>query len=169
MPKATTWSYHPWCEGMTISNSLIGLHNSRALGRFIGVGYVKNLIYNSFSPFGSCGMPPVVWFKTPYMRAWGIQHGGRKATPHFFTHYLLNHLIFGTFQEDYAMDTICKLIEKYEPSPTRKSMSRLSINGFLFLLNSHHTNIRHPDHTGTVYQDMTQPLSHYFISSSHNT
>lgn len=67
------------------------------------------------------------------------------------------------------MDTIGRLIDKYEPSATRKQMSRLSINGFLFLLNSHHTNLRHPDHTSQVYQDMTQPLSHYFISSSHNT
>jgi hypothetical protein len=28
--------------------------------------------------------------------------------------------------------------------------------------------VLHPAHQ-TVYQDMTQPLSHYFISSSHNT
>lgn len=39
------------------------------------------------------------WYglKTPHMRAWGNQHGGRTATPHFLTHYLFTHLIFITF------------------------------------------------------------------------
>ena len=84
MPKATTWSYHPWCEGMTVSNSLIGLHNSRALGRFIGVGYVKNLIYNSFSPFGSCGMPPVVWFKNSVHESMRHSTRGKEGHSTFF-------------------------------------------------------------------------------------
>ena len=26
-----------------------------------------------------------------------------------------------------------------------------------------------PTHTSTVYQDMTQPLTHYYIATSHNT
>lgn len=44
----------------------------------------------------------------------------------------------------------------------------MSLEGFQFYLCSPDGSIFNPDHS-TLHQDMTQPLSHYFISSSHNT
>ena len=44
----------------------------------------------------------------------------------------------------------------------------LSKDGFLRYLCSKDGNIFNPDCL-PVYQDMTQPLNHYFINSSHNT
>lgn len=41
-------------------------------------------------------------------------------------------------------------------------------DGFLMYLHQEEGLIFNPTHK-EVYQDMTQPLSHYFISSSHNT
>lgn len=41
-------------------------------------------------------------------------------------------------------------------------------DGFLMFLHQPDARIMSPAHK-SVYQDMSQPLSHYFISSSHNT
>lgn len=61
-----------------------------------------------------------------------------------------------------------ELIELYEPSETAKKEGAMSLEGFQFYLCSPDGSIFNPDHS-TLHQDMTQPLSHYFISSSHNT
>lgn len=41
-------------------------------------------------------------------------------------------------------------------------------NGFTMYMLSAENNVFNPDHA-RVHQDMSQPLAHYFISSSHNT
>lgn len=52
--------------------------------------------------------------------------------------------------------------------PTVKEKKLLSKDGFLMYLHHPETMILNADHK-EVYQDMSKPLSHYFISSSHNT
>lgn len=61
-----------------------------------------------------------------------------------------------------------ELIEKYEPSDAAKQLNAMSFDGFLMYLGSAEGNIFDPKRRG-IYQDMSQPLNHYFISSSHNT
>lgn len=61
-----------------------------------------------------------------------------------------------------------ELIEKYEPSDAAKQLNAMSFDGFLMYLGSAEGNIFDPKCRG-IYQDMSQPLNHYFISSSHNT
>lgn len=41
-------------------------------------------------------------------------------------------------------------------------------NGFTMYMLSKENDVVNPDHA-RVYQDMSRPLAHYFISSSHNT
>ncbi|XP_034559312.1 1-phosphatidylinositol 4,5-bisphosphate phosphodiesterase delta-1-like isoform X4 [Notolabrus celidotus] len=60
------------------------------------------------------------------------------------------------------------IIEKYEPDENAKQNKLLSKDGFLMYLHHPEALVLNPDHR-EVYQDMSQPLSHYFISSSHNT
>nr|XP_020460174.1 1-phosphatidylinositol 4,5-bisphosphate phosphodiesterase delta-1-like isoform X2 [Monopterus albus] len=61
-----------------------------------------------------------------------------------------------------------KIIETYEPDENAKEKKLLSKDGFLMYLQNPSTMILNPEHKD-VYQDMSQPLNHYFISSSHNT
>ncbi|KAM3857241.1 1-phosphatidylinositol 4,5-bisphosphate phosphodiesterase delta-4 [Diretmus argenteus] len=61
-----------------------------------------------------------------------------------------------------------QLIERYEPSDTAKLLNAMTFDGFLMYLDSVEGSIFNPRRSG-VFQDMTQPLCHYFISSSHNT
>uniref|UniRef100_A0A665W3X6 Phosphoinositide phospholipase C n=1 Tax=Echeneis naucrates TaxID=173247 RepID=A0A665W3X6_ECHNA len=61
-----------------------------------------------------------------------------------------------------------ELIERYEPSETAKKQGAMTLDGFQMYLCSQDGSIFKPEHQG-LYQDMSQPLSHYFISSSHNT
>uniref|UniRef100_A0A667Z7C5 Phosphoinositide phospholipase C n=1 Tax=Myripristis murdjan TaxID=586833 RepID=A0A667Z7C5_9TELE len=61
-----------------------------------------------------------------------------------------------------------QLIERYEPSDTAKLLNAMTFDGFLMYLGSAEGSIFNPRRRG-VFQDMSQPLCHYFISSSHNT
>uniref|UniRef100_A0A4W2I7X4 Phosphoinositide phospholipase C n=1 Tax=Bos indicus x Bos taurus TaxID=30522 RepID=A0A4W2I7X4_BOBOX len=60
------------------------------------------------------------------------------------------------------------LIERYEPSETAKAQRQMTKDGFLMYLLSADGSAFDLAHR-RVYQDMDQPLSHYLVSSSHNT
>ncbi|KAM9766593.1 LOW QUALITY PROTEIN: 1-phosphatidylinositol 4,5-bisphosphate phosphodiesterase delta-4-like [Menidia menidia] len=61
-----------------------------------------------------------------------------------------------------------RLIQLYEPSDTAKLLNAMTFDGFLMYLGSAEGSIFAPPRRG-LFQDMSQPLSSYFISSSHNT
>ncbi|XP_059198678.1 1-phosphatidylinositol 4,5-bisphosphate phosphodiesterase delta-4 [Centropristis striata] len=61
-----------------------------------------------------------------------------------------------------------ELIDRYEPSESAKKQGFMSYDGFQAYLCSQEGSIFKPEHQ-ELHQDMSQPLSHYFISSSHNT
>ncbi|KAJ0070554.1 hypothetical protein NL108_015871, partial [Boleophthalmus pectinirostris] len=60
------------------------------------------------------------------------------------------------------------MILLYEPSETAREQMCMSLDGFQLYLCSPHGSIFNPDHV-ELHQDMSLPLSYYFISSSHNT
>ncbi|KAM9436889.1 1-phosphatidylinositol 4,5-bisphosphate phosphodiesterase delta-1a isoform 2-T2 [Clarias gariepinus] len=70
--------------------------------------------------------------------------------------------------ENVSNEDVKKLIDKHEPDLTAKKNERMTKDGFLMYLNAREALILNPAHIN-IYQDMTQPLNHYFISSSHNT
>ncbi|EDO48044.1 predicted protein [Nematostella vectensis] len=55
-----------------------------------------------------------------------------------------------------------------DPDAFKRSKHFLSLHGFISFLRSQDNSIVKPEHN-KVYQDMDQPLSDYFINSSHNT
>uniref|UniRef100_A0A8C5HFX3 Phosphoinositide phospholipase C n=1 Tax=Gouania willdenowi TaxID=441366 RepID=A0A8C5HFX3_GOUWI len=61
-----------------------------------------------------------------------------------------------------------ELIDRYEPSDTAINQAAMTLDGFQMYLCSPEGSIFKPNYL-ELHQDMTQPLSHYFISSSHNT
>ncbi|XP_041581527.1 1-phosphatidylinositol 4,5-bisphosphate phosphodiesterase delta-3 isoform X3 [Vulpes lagopus] len=61
-----------------------------------------------------------------------------------------------------------QLIHTYELNETAKQHELMTLDGFMMYLLSPEGAALDPAHT-SVFQDMDQPLSHYFISSSHNT
>ncbi|XP_074169480.1 1-phosphatidylinositol 4,5-bisphosphate phosphodiesterase delta-4 isoform X1 [Rhinolophus sinicus] len=69
---------------------------------------------------------------------------------------------------DHASDLALELIDRYEPSESGKLRHVLSMDGFLSYLSSKDGDIFNPTCL-PIYQDMTQPLNHYYINSSHNT
>ncbi|XP_038646243.1 1-phosphatidylinositol 4,5-bisphosphate phosphodiesterase delta-4 [Scyliorhinus canicula] len=66
--------------------------------------------------------------------------------------------------EMFSMD----LIARYEPSETARKLHAMTLDGFLMYLCSPDESIFNSKHESR-YQDMSQPICHYFISSSHNT
>ncbi|XP_037664633.1 1-phosphatidylinositol 4,5-bisphosphate phosphodiesterase delta-3 isoform X3 [Choloepus didactylus] len=77
------------------------------------------------------------------------------------------------FLEDQAEDgaTLAharQLIQTYELNETAKQHELMTLDGFMMYLLSPEGAALDPAHT-CVFQDMGQPLAHYFISSSHNT
>ncbi|XP_063069568.1 1-phosphatidylinositol 4,5-bisphosphate phosphodiesterase delta-4 [Engraulis encrasicolus] len=69
---------------------------------------------------------------------------------------------------DTSQQHALELIERYEPSQKAKKNQYMSRDGFLMYLYSPEGSIFNAEHRA-LYQDMSQPLSHYYISSSHNT
>lgn len=69
--------------------------------------------------------------------------------------------------ERVSEDTCREIVRKYEPSAEGRGLGFLSIDGFTHYLLSSECHIFDPQHK-SVCQDMTQPLSHYYINSSHN-
>ncbi|XP_045054126.1 1-phosphatidylinositol 4,5-bisphosphate phosphodiesterase delta-4 [Desmodus rotundus] len=69
---------------------------------------------------------------------------------------------------DRASDLALELIDRYEPSDSGKLRHVLSMDGFLSYLCSKDGDIFSPSCL-PIFQDMTHPLSHYYINSSHNT
>ncbi|NWJ04246.1 PLCD3 phosphodiesterase, partial [Crypturellus undulatus] len=60
------------------------------------------------------------------------------------------------------------VIHAYELSEKAKQQDLMMLDGFMMYLLSADGDILNQEHT-KVHQDMSQPLCHYFISSSHNT
>uniref|UniRef100_A0A671TA04 Phosphoinositide phospholipase C n=1 Tax=Sinocyclocheilus anshuiensis TaxID=1608454 RepID=A0A671TA04_9TELE len=61
-----------------------------------------------------------------------------------------------------------QLIDRYEPSDTARMNHMMSVDGLLMYLTSPEGSIFNPERQD-LFQDMSQPLAHYYISSSHNT
>ncbi|TKS87708.1 1-phosphatidylinositol 4,5-bisphosphate phosphodiesterase delta-1 [Collichthys lucidus] len=81
---------------------------------------------------------------------------------------LLDFLLNEQREEASTMADALKLIEKYEVDATAKQKKHMTKDGFLMYLLHEDGSILNPAHKN-VYQDMNQPLNHYYISSSHNT
>ncbi|KAH9513757.1 Inactive phospholipase C-like protein 2, partial [Bulinus truncatus] len=67
-----------------------------------------------------------------------------------------------------SKENCLEIIERFEPTKEGKLKNQLGIDGFTAYLLSDKCDLFDPEHL-TVCQDMTHPLSHYFIASSHNT
>ncbi|KAM6203151.1 1-phosphatidylinositol 4,5-bisphosphate phosphodiesterase beta-2 [Rhynchocyon petersi] len=65
-------------------------------------------------------------------------------------------------------DQVQGLIEKYEPSGINVQRGQLSPEGMVWFLCGPENSVLAQDKL-LLHQDMTQPLNHYFINSSHNT
>nr|XP_006014597.2 PREDICTED: 1-phosphatidylinositol 4,5-bisphosphate phosphodiesterase beta-3-like [Latimeria chalumnae] len=76
----------------------------------------------------------------------------------------LNEILYPPLR-DYQ---IRQLIEKYEPNKSFAENDRMSLDGFCQYLSGEENSII-PSEILDVSDDMTQPLSSYFINSSHNT
>ncbi|XP_077324767.1 1-phosphatidylinositol 4,5-bisphosphate phosphodiesterase zeta-1 [Lithobates pipiens] len=63
---------------------------------------------------------------------------------------------------------VSKLVQKYEKNHEARSKKCMTFDGFARFMNSEETHIFRRDCT-QIYQDMNQPLTNYFISTSHNT
>ncbi|NWW63608.1 PLCD3 phosphodiesterase, partial [Ifrita kowaldi] len=70
--------------------------------------------------------------------------------------------------EDSSLRQARAIIRTYELNEKAKRQDLMMLDGFMMYLLSAAGDILNQEHT-KVYQDMSQPLSHYFISSSHNT
>ncbi|XP_056325158.1 1-phosphatidylinositol 4,5-bisphosphate phosphodiesterase delta-3-A [Danio aesculapii] len=70
--------------------------------------------------------------------------------------------------EDHTLVHAQSLILTYELNEWAQKNQFMTANGFTMYMLSKENDVYNPDHR-RVYQDMSYPLSHYFISSSHNT
>lgn len=94
--------------------------------------------------------------------------GGHGVLPERLQRFMVDEQKELGFSVDDARQLIAECQAAILHPQQREQPPSLSLDGFYFMLNSRHFNAFDQRH-GTAYQDMTQPLSHYFINSSHNT
>ncbi|XP_018417886.1 PREDICTED: 1-phosphatidylinositol 4,5-bisphosphate phosphodiesterase zeta-1 [Nanorana parkeri] len=81
----------------------------------------------------------------------------------------LLHFLQIELHENHAdMQRVFKLVEKYERDQKARRKMYMTFDGFVRFMRSDETHIFRPSCT-EIYQDMNQPLTNYFISTSHNT
>uniref|UniRef100_A0A8C9YLS5 Phosphoinositide phospholipase C n=1 Tax=Sander lucioperca TaxID=283035 RepID=A0A8C9YLS5_SANLU len=94
-----------------------------------------------------------------------------------FRHYSSNGCVLATAElrdflgdqgEDASLNHAQSLILTYELNDWAQKNQFMTQNGFTMYMLSRENDVVNPDHA-RVYQDMSYPLAHYFISSSHNT
>ncbi|XP_064875277.1 1-phosphatidylinositol 4,5-bisphosphate phosphodiesterase delta-1-like [Oncorhynchus nerka] len=88
---------------------------------------------------------------------------GEKMSVKDLLNFLLNEQ-----HEVATMEDAVRLIERYELDDSAKQKNHMTKDGFLMYLHQEEGSIFNPAHK-EVFQDMSQPINHYFISSSHNT
>ncbi|CDQ94369.1 unnamed protein product [Oncorhynchus mykiss] len=71
-------------------------------------------------------------------------------------------------REEATLADAHRLINKYELDDKAKEKQLMTQDGFLMYLHMPEGLVLNPTHKA-VHQNMSQPLNHYFISSSHNT
>uniref|UniRef100_A0A3P8XM60 Phosphoinositide phospholipase C n=1 Tax=Esox lucius TaxID=8010 RepID=A0A3P8XM60_ESOLU len=82
---------------------------------------------------------------------------------------LLRFLHIEQMEKAASQETAEGLIDRYEIDQTGERMSRtMTFDGFYRYMESKDCHVFDQTHA-SVYQDMEQPLCHYYISSSHNT
>ncbi|XP_034543476.1 1-phosphatidylinositol 4,5-bisphosphate phosphodiesterase eta-2 [Notolabrus celidotus] len=67
-----------------------------------------------------------------------------------------------------AKEHLIDIVSRFEPCPENLQHMVLGIDGFTNFMRSPAGDIFNPDHN-QVNQDMTQPLTNYFVATSHNT
>uniref|UniRef100_H3DBC1 Phosphoinositide phospholipase C n=1 Tax=Tetraodon nigroviridis TaxID=99883 RepID=H3DBC1_TETNG len=83
---------------------------------------------------------------------------------HDLAHFLENEQKMRGLTKEHLAD----IVAKFEPCPENLQHMVLGIDGFTNFMRSPAGDIFNPEHN-EVNQDMTQPLNHYFIATSHNT
>ncbi|XP_073528351.1 1-phosphatidylinositol 4,5-bisphosphate phosphodiesterase beta-1 [Phyllobates terribilis] len=76
----------------------------------------------------------------------------------------LNEILYPPLKQEQVQ----LLIEKYEPNSSLASKGQISVEGFMGYLSGEENGVVPPEKLD-LNEDMSQPLSHYFINSSHNT
>ncbi|XP_017653976.1 1-phosphatidylinositol 4,5-bisphosphate phosphodiesterase beta-1 isoform X3 [Nannospalax galili] len=76
----------------------------------------------------------------------------------------LNEILYPPLKQEQVQ----VLIEKYEPNDSLARKGQISVDGFMRYLNGEENGVVSPEKLD-LNEDMSQPLSHYFINSSHNT
>jgi len=64
---------------------------------------------------------------------------------------------------------VAELIHKFDPSIEGKECVEMGVDGLRQMLLSEDNQLMKPEHRNKVYQDMTKPLTDYWINTSHNT
>ncbi|KAG2467475.1 PLCB1 phosphodiesterase, partial [Polypterus senegalus] len=76
----------------------------------------------------------------------------------------LNEILYPPLKQEQVQ----LLIEKYEPNSTLAKKGQISVDGFMRYLSGEENGVIPPEKLD-LNEDMSFPLSHYFINSSHNT
>ncbi|KAK3717332.1 hypothetical protein QZH41_011579, partial [Actinostola sp. cb2023] len=171
--QVLTFANHCWPEG---NRKLLKNHIKSVLETQCGISHAQErLVWNSFMLLFDSLNEQARLFGVYARYARSYPHLG--MTPEEFRQFLMKE------QKEYLCVEMCAHLIQFhdkfhmmykqrcagsDPDDYKRSKNFLSYHGFISYLRSEDNSVIKPEHN-TVYQDMEQPLSDYFINSSHNT
>ncbi|XP_031557725.1 1-phosphatidylinositol 4,5-bisphosphate phosphodiesterase zeta-1-like [Actinia tenebrosa] len=172
--QVLTFANHCWPEGN--NKKLLKNHIRNVLETQCGVSHAEErLVWNSFLLLFDSLNEQARLFGVYARYARSFPHLG--MTPEEFKEFLMKE------QKEYLSVDVCSRLIYFhdkvhtmfkrkcagnDPDDYKRSKHFLSYHGFISYIRSGDNSVVNPEHN-TVHQDMDQPLSDYFINSSHNT
>ncbi|CAF1503342.1 unnamed protein product [Adineta steineri] len=105
----------------------------------------------------------------PFAQPFGPASTISSVTGNYMTIEEVKEFMLNEQKQSLTLTQVAELIKKFDPSTEGKECIELGVDGLREMLLSEENQLMKPEHRNTIYQDMTKPITHYWINTSHNT
>ncbi|UJR10105.1 hypothetical protein I4U23_014327 [Adineta vaga] len=99
----------------------------------------------------------------------GSSTSSKSNTYNYMTIEEVKEFLMNEQNQRLSSSEVAELIKKFDPSTEGKECIELGVDGLREMLLSDEYQLMNQEHRTRIYQDMTKPLTDYWVNTSHNT